>query len=302
LTLDVDATIVEADKGAGQVAYDRTVGYQPMLGFLSNGRTMPRCSFVKFRPGNASPQANIEEAITRTLKLVEEQGRSLEYFRSDSAGYQSDVIDVLDGENISYTITADQDEAVDGAIEAIPEGSWEVLLDPGGIKTGREVSETVHTMNDSDHAFRLVVWRKQVEEPNLFGMTNEDFYRYGAVITNVSGEEMSAEEVLHHHRGRVNAERFIGEAKSGAGLRHLPCGQERANRIGVDPIRMRSNVKRAVPPFACERRLSQDGLGHSNTAIWMATGRWVFASGVGGSRILDDGVRLMPDTYGRFTA
>ena len=42
---------------------------------------------------------------------------------------------------------------------------------------------------------------------------------------------MSAEEVLHFHRGRGNAERFIGDAKSGVGLRHLPCGQERANRI-----------------------------------------------------------------------
>ena len=32
-----------------------------------------------------------QEAITRTLELVEEQDRSLEYFRSGSAGYQSDV-------------------------------------------------------------------------------------------------------------------------------------------------------------------------------------------------------------------
>jgi hypothetical protein len=231
LTLDVDATIIEADKGDGEMAYDGTVGYQPMLGFLSDGRRRPCCSFVKFRPGNASPQVDIEEAITRTLGLVEETGRSLGYFRSDSAGYQSDVIDLLDGEKISYTITADQDEAVQRATQAIPEGSWDDFLDRDGFKTGREVSETVHTMNDSDHAFRLVVWRKQVEEPSLFAMADEDFYRYGAVITNVSREEMSAEEVLHHHRGRGNAERFIGEAKSGVGLRHLPCGQGRANRI-----------------------------------------------------------------------
>ena len=86
-------------------------------------------------------------------------------------------------------------------------------------------------MNDSDHAFRLVVWREQVEKPSLFAMADEDFYRYGAVITNVSEEEMSTEQVIHHHRGRGNAERFIGEAKSGVGLRHLPCEAEEANRI-----------------------------------------------------------------------
>jgi len=64
LTLDVDATIIEADKGDGETAYDGTVGYHPMLGFLSDGRRKPCCSHVQFRPGNASPQADIEEAIT----------------------------------------------------------------------------------------------------------------------------------------------------------------------------------------------------------------------------------------------
>ena len=83
----------------------------------------------------------------------------------------------------------------------------------------------------SDHAFRLILWREPVEEPSLFAETDEDFYRYGGVITNVSEEEMSAEEVIHFHRARGNAERFIGEAKSGVGLRHLPCEAQEANRI-----------------------------------------------------------------------
>jgi len=231
LTLDVDATIIEADKGDGETAYDGTIGYQPMLGFLSDGRRRPCCSYVKFRPGNASPQTGIEEAITHTLGLLEKEGRSLRYFRSDSAAYQSGVINQLNDENIGYTITAELDEAVRKAIREVPEAKWQPLEDRDGFKTGRQVCETVHTMNDSDHAFRLVVWREQLEDPSLFAETDEDFYRYGAVITNVSREEMSAEEVLHHHRGRGNAERFIGEAQSGVGLRHLPCGQERANRI-----------------------------------------------------------------------
>jgi hypothetical protein len=103
VTLDVDATIIEADKGDGQTAYDGTVGYHPMLGFLSDGRRRPCCSYVKFRSGNASPQVGIEEAIRHTLELVEEEGQSLEYFRSDSAAYQSGVIDLLDEENVGYT-------------------------------------------------------------------------------------------------------------------------------------------------------------------------------------------------------
>ncbi len=258
LTLDVDATIIEADKGDGQPAYDGTVGYQPMLGFLSDGQRRPCCSYVKFRPGNASPQTGIEEAITRTLGLVENAGRTLEYFRSDSAAYQADVINLLNDEKIGYTITADLDEAVRKAIREVPEESWQPLEDREGFKTGRQVCETVHTMSDSDHGFRLVIWREQVEDPSLFAETDEDFYRYGAVITNVSGEEMSAEEVLHHHRGRGNAERFIGEAKSGVGLRHLPCGQERANRIwfavGMLTFNLLKLMQQQVLPFGWKHR------------------------------------------------
>jgi hypothetical protein len=235
LVLDVDATIIEADKGDGHTAYDGTVGYHPMLGFLSDGREKPCCSFAKFRPGNASAQVGIEEAIRHTLGLVEEKGRSLDYFRSDSAGYQSDVINLLGEKNVGYTITADLDEAVQKLIQGIPEKSWQPHEDRDGFKTGREISETVHTMERSDHAFRLVLWREPAREParepSLFAETDEDFYQYGGVITNISNAEMSAEEVLHHHNGRGNAERFIGEAKSGVGLRHLPCEKEEANRI-----------------------------------------------------------------------
>lgn len=261
LTLDVDATLIEADKGDGKKAYDGTVGYQPMLGFLSDGRRRPCCSYVKFRPGNASPQTGIQEAIRHTLGLVERTGRSLRYFRSDSAAYQSGVIDLLNDENIGYTITADLDEAVRKAIREIPEGDWEVLLDRDGFKTGRELTETVHTMNDSDHAFRLAVWREQVDDPSLFAETDEDFYRYGAVITNVSEKEMSTEEVFYHHRGRGNAERFIGDAKSGVGLRHLPCGQERANRIwfgiGMLTFNLLKLMQQQVLPTGWTRRTIQ---------------------------------------------
>lgn len=133
LVLDVDATLIEADKGDGKRAYDGTVGYHPMLGFLSNGRREPCCSHVQFRPGNASAQVGIEEAIRHTLGLVEEEGQSLKYFRSDSAAYRSDVIDLLDEENVGYTITADLDEAVQRAIEAVPEESWEPFRDRDGL-------------------------------------------------------------------------------------------------------------------------------------------------------------------------
>ena len=77
---------------------------------------------------------------------------------------------------------------------------------------------------------------------------------------------MSAEEVIHqhriyHHRGRGNAERFIGEAKSGVGLRHLPCGAEEANRIwfgvGMLTLGLPKLMQREVLPVGWKHRTIQ---------------------------------------------
>jgi hypothetical protein len=236
LTLDIDATIIESDKGDGQVAYDGTVGYHPMLGFLSDGRRRPCCSYVQFRPGNASAQVGIDEAIRHTVDLAEQEGRSVQYVRSDSAGYQSDVVNLLEKKSIRYAITAAFDAAVKKAFRSIPKAGWQPLRDRDGFTTGREVSETVHTMNESSHAFRLILWRERPKEPTVLTLFGEEDpeatdRQYGAVITNIPRPEKSAEEVLHAHQGRGNVERFIGEAKCGIGLRHVPCEAEEANRI-----------------------------------------------------------------------
>jgi len=64
-TLDIDATLIESDKGDAQKSYAGTVGYHPMLGYLSDGTDHPVCSTVKFRQGNESPQTDILESLKR---------------------------------------------------------------------------------------------------------------------------------------------------------------------------------------------------------------------------------------------
>jgi hypothetical protein len=53
--------------------------------------TDPDASRIKMHLKLSGIDGRFQEAITRTLELAEEQDRSLEYFRSGSAGYQSDV-------------------------------------------------------------------------------------------------------------------------------------------------------------------------------------------------------------------
>jgi len=58
-----------------------------------------------------------------------------------------------------------------------------------------------------------------------------DKYKYHCIITNINRKQMSSQQVIWHHNGRGNAERFIEDGKYGLNLRYVPCGQFEANSI-----------------------------------------------------------------------
>lgn len=228
--LDLDSTLIESDKGDGTKGYDGTVGYHPILGFLSDGTDRPACSYVRFRSGNTSPQKDILEGIRHTERILRQSGKRLKYFRSDSAGYQSRIINYCETQKIGYTITADIDSSVRESIRMIKEHEWQPFYDREGIKTDRQCAETVHTMNTSNHSFRLIVLRRSSVQGDLFG-GGEDVSRYYAIISNIPIEAKDGQAVLHLHESRGNCERFIADGKYGLNLQYLPCGTIEANRI-----------------------------------------------------------------------
>lgn len=60
LTLDIDATIIEADKGDGTMSYKGIRGYQPLLGIVASNGIV---AGSQFRYANESPQAGLVDFI-----------------------------------------------------------------------------------------------------------------------------------------------------------------------------------------------------------------------------------------------
>ena len=227
-TLDVDTSIIEADKREATRAYEGTMGFQPMVGFLDGTRW---CLHDEFRTGSASPQAGgvaFIEACRRRMP----RGKRIAEVRSDSAFYNHEVTDYCHKERMTYTIGADWDVAVQAAYDAIPPDAWTPLPVEKG-EPFREVAETVHTFNKGNHGFRLVFVRDIDSQGHLFGSTR----RGRGIITNAPVEKRTAAEVVAWYNRRGTAENYIKELKHGFGMDKLPCGQEAANaawfRIGV---------------------------------------------------------------------
>ena len=168
------------------------------------------------------------------------------YFRSDSAAYQAAVINHYSQPGRTFSITADLDVAVKREIRNLPETAWQPYRTSEGIATDREIAETVHSMNGTEQAFRLIVLRWPNPQPNLF---EADRYCYHAVAAN---REEAASAVIWKHNGRGNSENWHKELKSGLGMEQMPCGQFEANAmyfaIGVLAYNLAQLLKRRVLP------------------------------------------------------
>ena len=87
----------------------------------------------------------------------------------------------------------DQDKAVKGVVASIKEGEWEEPVEGCGYELG----ETVHCMEKTKKAIRLVIKRKGRKQGELLEK-GEPFF-YDAVATNCSEKEKNTGEVLAWH-------------------------------------------------------------------------------------------------------
>ncbi len=242
-TLDADATEIIGEKAEALFTYNGNKGYMPMVGYLYES---PICIYDEFREGNVAPAFG-QKAFYLGCRRRMPKGKIIRYYRADSACYQAELFNQLEGDGVKYGITADQDEAVKKVIALIELGEWREPV----VGCGYELGETVHCMNETKKAFRLVVKRWVPRQGELF-KRGEDHYCYHAVATNWLEEEKTTEEVLEWHNQRGQSENFNKELKMGLGMERMPCGQSTANavffRLGVIAYNLFIGFKRLACP------------------------------------------------------
>jgi hypothetical protein len=221
-TLDIDATGILAEKESAKMTYKGFKGYMPIGGHIAeNGVGVGD----EFREGNESPASRNLAFIKHCARQMP-KGKKIKQLRSDSAAYQAEIINYCEHEGIHFAIGADLDEAVVGAISAIPEKDWEPY-------NSGSIAETVHCMEKTEEAFRLIVIRRPYQGSLFF--EEDERVKYTVIATN---RTESAEGVVtwYNQRGECSENR-IKELKIGFGMERMPCGQFKANamffRIGT---------------------------------------------------------------------
>jgi Transposase DDE domain group 1 len=215
-TLDIDATQIVAEKREARYTYKGEKGYMPMVGHIAeNGLVIDH----EFRDGNAAPAAGNLEFLQACERAMP-KGKKIKAVRADSAAYQAKVFNYCEETGKLFAIGADQDAAVKAAIATIPQGEWKTFRDG-------EIAETVHCMNKTGKAFRLIVMRR-AQEQDLF--EDRSPYRYHAIASNRPNEEAAATMEWYSQRGDASENR-IKDLKVGFGMEYMPCGTFAANAV-----------------------------------------------------------------------
>ena len=235
-TLDCDASLFTSSGKNARMSYKGERGYMPMLAFWEELGVVVHDDF---RNGNASPGSEALLFLKETLAQLPRQVTQVK-LRSDSAWYQAELLDFCEEHGYGFCIGADRDEAVQQAMMTIDEGAWQRINEPPDPDDTEEyvrewAAETVHTLNNSRHAYRLIVIRKERRQDDLF----EGPYTYHVLITNM---ELPLEEQIAWYRQRGQCENQIKELKWDFELRVLPSGDFFVNAVYLRIITLAYNL------------------------------------------------------------
>ena len=225
-TLDCDASLFTSRSPMAQMSYTGQRGWMPMLAFWAELNLVVNDDF---RQGSMAPQSDALNFLKETVAQLPKAVTRI-YVRSDSAWYQKDVLDYCEENGYGFAITADKDEAVMQGLAQTTQGDWQRINVPADPNDPEEyvrewACESVHTMNGSPHAYRIIFLRKERRQGDLF----EGVYTYGAIITN--RDDLSLEELIAWHRQRCNCENHIKELKYGFSLNSLPSADFFVNAL-----------------------------------------------------------------------
>lgn len=219
-TLDIDATQIIAEKEAAKVTYKGEKGYMPIVGHLAeNGLVIGE----EFREGNVAAGARNLEFIKYCAGQMP-AGRRIAALRSDSAAYQADIINWCEEDEkgrVLFAIGADLDAGVKSVIGTLSPKDWSPYQDG-------HIAETVHSMNRTKKAFRLIVIRRPAPIDLLTGQETGS-ERYTVIASN--RPETAQETVAWYNRRGDASENRIKDLKIGFGMERMPCGDFAANAM-----------------------------------------------------------------------
>lgn len=199
VTFDVDAHLVETAKANARYCYEGYRALEPMeVEWAEVGLVLAD----ELREGNVPPGRGIKELVDEAYNVLP-PGPWRVKIRSDSAGYQQDILDYWQGRDWQFAVSADMSQGLKQEIEALPQEAWKIWKEEkrGVIREWAEVPYVPgrHYEKKDSQPYRYLAIRVRRQQGELF----EDGakLRHFAIVTNVWDRD--GKELLEWQRGKA---------------------------------------------------------------------------------------------------
>ena len=249
-TLDMDATLVETCKKDALHCYKHFKAYQPLNTYWYEQRVIVH---TEFRDGNVPAGYNQLRVFREALEHLP-SGVEKVYLRSDTAGYQHDLLKYCDSNSdkkygkILFAIGCDVTASFKQSVLEVPNKDWHpIYKDVNGkrFESGQEWAEVCFVPNKICSSkkgmnYRYIAMREVMGQPELPGMEsqqefpfptqtiNRKRYKVFGLVTNI--HNWDGEEVIKWQRQRCGKSEHVHSVmKKDLAGGQLPCNEFGAN-------------------------------------------------------------------------
>jgi len=266
VTLDIDATLIETHKRDALYGYKGYAAYQPMNVWLAEQRVM---LYTEFRDGNVPANYALKSVLERALSCLPKTDKPV-FLRSDTAGYQIDLLKFCDDDNIKFAVGCPINVEIRKEIRALPESSWNKLDDKRQYAEVCFVPSSIGTTKKRKYEFRYLATREYMpgqrtlldelepEHPFPVMEFNGDNYKVHALVSN---RDLAGPELIKWYYNRCgNSEEAHGVLKNDLAGGTLPCGNFHANANWWWLAVIAHNIHSAFKLLCCDESLHKSRL------------------------------------------
>jgi Transposase DDE domain group 1 len=259
VTIDLDATQVmvygQRKQGAARSRHG-CMSYAPHVAtWAQRGRALTS----ELVGGNREKLSGADcTRIARRAIALLPAGHGPVTMRVDSAYYAAELLQALRERRARFTVSVPRNQAMWKALVQIPESAWADALD----MPGAQVAETTYTPAGWRHEpLRLVVRRvpfsaqkiadgsltarrRKTIHPDQLALALDgqvaSVFGYSFILTDIPHQPTVWVEHFHRHRAQI--EERLKDTKLGQALRHLPSGDQNANRVWLTAALLALNL------------------------------------------------------------
>jgi hypothetical protein len=208
LTIHIDATLITAhsEKEGAAGNYKGGYGLHPLGAYADETR---EALGALLRPGNACANTAADHKTLLDMALAQVPAEYIEQIeilvRADTAGATHELADHCHEGNMRFSFGYELTESVRAAILHTPADAWVAALDQdGSIRENGEVAEITDRVDVSSwpEGSRLIIRRERPHPGAQLSFTDHDGYRFQAILTDQTDEDIAIIERRHRQRAR----------------------------------------------------------------------------------------------------